>query len=77
MYWDLLSVRSTLSSHFGPARMLRTLIEKLKKPRTSILVAQLNARLQPVHRGEPFEDPLNEALDRAALGQTKRWCNLN
>jgi len=49
--------------------MLRTLIEKLKKPRTSILVAQLNARLQPIHRGEFFEDPLNEALDRAALGQ--------
>ena len=49
--------------------MLRTLINKLKKPRTSILVAQLNARLQPIHRGEFFEDPLNEALDRAALGQ--------
>jgi hypothetical protein len=48
--------------------MLRTLIEKLKKPSTSILVAQLNARLQPIHRGEFFEDPLNEALDRAALG---------
>lgn len=49
--------------------MLRTLIEKLKKPRPSILVAQLNARLQPIHRGEFFEDPLNEALDRAAVGQ--------
>ena len=49
--------------------MLRTLIEKLKKPHSSFLVAQLNARLQPIHRGEFFEDPLNEALDRAALGQ--------
>lgn len=49
--------------------MLRTLIEKLKKPRISVLVAQLNARLQPVHRGEFFEDPLNEALDREAIGQ--------
>jgi hypothetical protein len=35
----------------------------------SFLVAQLNARLQPIHRGEFFEDPLNEALGRAALGQ--------
>jgi hypothetical protein len=36
---------------------------------SSYLVAQLNARLQPIHRGKLFEDPLNEALDRAALGQ--------
>ncbi len=49
--------------------MLRALIEKLKKPRPIILVAQLNARLQPIHRGEFFADPLNELLDRAALGQ--------
>jgi hypothetical protein len=49
--------------------MLRSLIEKFKKPKTSFLVAQLNARLQPIHRGEFFEDPLNEALDQAALGE--------
>ena len=48
--------------------MLRTLIEKLKQPRTSILVAQLKARLQPIDRGEFFEDPLNDALDRAGFG---------
>jgi hypothetical protein len=33
------------------------------------LVAQLNARLQPIHRGEFFEDRLNEALDEAAIGE--------
>ena len=49
--------------------MLRTLLERLKKPRISVLVAQLNARLQPMHRGKFFEDPLNEALDREALGR--------
>ena len=49
--------------------MLSTLIEKLKKPQISVMVAQLNARLQPLHRGEFFEEPLNEALDRDALGQ--------
>src|SRR5580698_9317299 len=63
------SAKYAVNPYFGLARMLRTLINKLKKPRSSILVAQLNARLQPIHRGEFFEDPLNEALDRAALGQ--------
>jgi len=34
----------------------------------SILVARLNARLQPVHRGELYEDPLDEELQRAKIG---------
>ena len=32
------------------------------------LVAQLNARLQPMHRGELFEDPLDDALQELGLG---------
>ena len=32
------------------------------------VVAQLNARLQPMDRGEFFEDPLDDALNRAAVG---------
>lgn len=34
-----------------------------------IVVAQLNARLGPVDRGEIFEDPLHEALKAAGLGE--------
>lgn len=33
------------------------------------LVAQLNARLQPMHRGEWFEDPLDEALKKAGCAE--------
>ena len=32
------------------------------------LVAQLNARLQPIHRGEFFEDPLDETLGAQGIG---------
>ena len=32
------------------------------------LVAQLNARLQPIHRGEFFEDPLDEVLGVDGIG---------
>lgn len=33
-----------------------------------ILVASLNARLQPLHRGEFFEDPLDEVLQSKNIG---------
>jgi len=33
------------------------------------IVAQLNARLQPIHRGEFFEDPLDAELKRRQLGE--------
>lgn len=49
--------------------MRDSLIDMSKTGQVSFLVAQLNARLQPIHRGSFFEDPLNAALDRAALGQ--------
>ena len=35
---------------------------------SAYLTAQLNARLQPMHRGELFEDPLDEALQELGLG---------
>ena len=35
---------------------------------STYLIAQLNARLQPMHRGELFEDPLDEALQELGLG---------
>lgn len=35
---------------------------------STYLTAQLNARLQPMHRGELFEDPLDEALQELGLG---------
>lgn len=33
------------------------------------MVAQLNARLQPLHRGEFFEDPLDEELKKYGMGE--------
>jgi tetratricopeptide (TPR) repeat protein len=36
---------------------------------SSFVVAQLNARLQPIDRGELFEDPLDEILQEANLGR--------
>jgi hypothetical protein len=35
----------------------------------TIVIASLNARLQPLDRGEIYEDPLDEELRRAELGQ--------
>ncbi len=32
------------------------------------LIARLNAKLQPVHRGELFEDPLDEVMQAGRLG---------
>jgi hypothetical protein len=49
--------------------MRDNLVENIETSRPSVLVAQLNARLQPIHRGRFFEDPLSAALERAALGQ--------
>lgn len=34
-----------------------------------LIIAQLNARVQPVDRGEYFEDPLNEVLQSSELGE--------
>ena len=50
--------------------MLGRLFRKQPKPAPKrFLVAQLNARLQPMHRGEFFEDPLDAELKRSQLGE--------
>ena len=36
---------------------------------SEFLVAQLNCRVQPMHRGEFFEDPLDEKLKELGLGE--------
>jgi hypothetical protein len=37
-------------------------------PEPQLFVARLNAKLQPMHRGEIFEDPLDEELRKSSLG---------
>jgi len=50
--------------------MLNRLFKKSAKPAPKVfLVAQLNARLQPMHRGEFFEDPLDTELKKSQLGE--------
>lgn len=38
-------------------------------PAAQFLVARLNARLQPMHRGEFFEDPLDAVLKKHRVGE--------
>jgi len=44
---------------------------KKKKQETNwhYIVAQLNAKIQPMHRGEFFEDPLDVELKKLSIGQ--------
>lgn len=42
---------------------------KHQTPKGEFLTARLNARLQPLDRGEHFEDPLNDVLEGSKLGQ--------
>lgn len=39
------------------------------QPTPVVVIAQLNARLQPLDRGHIFEDPLSERLEAKGLGQ--------
>lgn len=39
------------------------------EPEGEFVIARLNARVQPIDRGEYYEDPLDEALKRLNLGQ--------
>ena len=48
--------------------MLDWLFEKKDRP-AAFVVAQLNARLQPLHRGEYFEDALDGELKRKGYGE--------
>ena len=46
------------------------IFKKKKKPnKEQYIVANINARLQPMHRGEIFEDPLDEILAKASIGE--------
>lgn len=51
--------------------MFSRLFGKKPAPATSdeMIVVQLNAKLQPMHRGEHFEDPLDAVLKKACLGE--------
>lgn len=50
--------------------VLTRLFKRSAKPAPKqFFVAQLNARLQPIHRGEFFEDPLDAELKRRRLGE--------
>ena len=50
--------------------VLTRLFRRPAKPAPKqFLVAQLNARLQPIHRGEFFEDALDTVLKRCQLGE--------
>lgn len=52
--------------------MFGNLFKKQKAPSVEtkeFIVAQLNARLQPMHRGEFFEDSLNEYLKKHGIGE--------
>lgn len=42
---------------------------KHDEPANEYLTARLNARVQPVDRGEYFEDPLDEAIGPAGIGE--------
>ena len=48
--------------------MFAKLFRRKDTPKKQIVVARLAARLQPIGRGEFFEDPLDELLDAAGLG---------
>jgi hypothetical protein len=42
---------------------------KKKKIEPQFIVATINARIQPLHRGEIYEDPLNEVLAKNSIGE--------
>jgi hypothetical protein len=45
------------------------LFKKKERPAVHFLVAQLNARLQPLHRGEQFEEGLDDKLRKTKAGE--------
>jgi hypothetical protein len=50
--------------------LFKSLFKRTQKPAPRVfMVAQLNARLQPMHRGEFFENALNAELERSQLGE--------
>jgi hypothetical protein len=51
--------------------LFRRLFGKKRPPDepSEIIVVRLNAKLQPMHRGEYFEDPLDAVLKRSRIGE--------
>lgn len=51
--------------------MLTRLFGKLASPTNSqeMVIVQLNAKLQPISRGEFFEDPLDDVMEKEGLGE--------
>jgi hypothetical protein len=49
--------------------MLSRLFGKKRSAEPEMVIIQLNARLQPMHRGEFFEDPLDAKLKAVGLGE--------
>jgi len=49
--------------------MFKNLFKKKKEP--EFIVVNLNARLQPMHRGEIYEDPLDEKLKQLGIGSVQ------
>ena len=43
--------------------------EKISEVEPQFIVVNLNARIQPMHRGEIFEDPLDEILSKVSMGE--------
>jgi len=43
--------------------------EKISEAEPKYIVVNLNARIQPMHRGEIFEDPLHEIISAKGLGE--------
>lgn len=43
--------------------------KKKSAPEPKFIIANLNARTQPIHRGELFEDPLNKIISQKGLGE--------
>ena len=44
-------------------------LKKLFSSQTEYIVATINARIQPIHRGEIYEDPLDDILKRESVGE--------
>ena len=43
--------------------------DKPQETQREYVVATINARIQPMHRGEIYEDPLNAILEEASVGE--------
>jgi len=54
--------RAGLIYRYGNIAMLGRLIGRKRESSGEMVIVQLNAKLQPIHSGEYFEDPLDGRL---------------